>query len=570
MPLKLLRVPGRINTTLLCFLRNKGRITSGYCRLSRREGTHFRGAQGDIVFLAFLSAIVLFGSGCGGPSTAPTDAPPVVRQAPKPTLVPVAPSANQLDDNPSRQLVRETWDLALIDGAKVGHSHFEEYATKFGEQPVRELISSNEMSIRRFGQTVAQSFEVTSVETLDGQVLRFGTKMLTGPSEQTIEGKYRDGKMLIETGTLGKTHASSLDWDPTWGGYFADQQSLKQKPMQPGEERKEVALVAGTAQTGEVAIKAMQRESVKLLDEERELLRIESSVSIARTKINSIMWADENGEVLKMSMPGLNHEMYRTTKEIALRPADKTEFDLGEQSVVKVDKPISTPHSTTRVVYRARLANGSPEETFSNCRSQNVKKIDDRTAEITVRAIRPESANVADSDSGTPAEADLQPNNLIQSDDGAIVSLAERFAEGQTDPWTLAKTFELRVRHYVHSKNFSQAISSASDVVRSQEGDCTEHAVLLAALCRAKGIPARVVIGLVYYSPVQGFAYHMWNEVWIADGWVPIDSTLGRGGIGAGHLKIADSALSSASPVSALLPVVEVIGQLELEVLSVE
>jgi hypothetical protein len=465
--------------------------------------------------------------------------------------------------------VRETWDLALINGAKVGHSHFEEFSTRLGEQPVRELISSTEMSIQRFGQTVNQSFEVTSVETPDGQVLRFGTKMVTGESEQTIAGEYRDGKMLIETGTLGKTQASTLDWNPTWGGYFADQQSLKQKPMQPGEERTLTALVAGTAQTGEVTIKAMQRESVKLLDEQRELLRIESSLTIAGTKIDSILWADEAGEVLKMSMPGLNHETYRTTKEIALRPAAKTEFDLGRQTVVKVDQPISDPHATTRVVYRARLANGSPTETFANCRSQRVKELDDHTAEITVLAIRPESANVADNDSGVPTEADLQPNNLIQNDDGAIIGLAEIFAEGQTEHWTLAKNFESGVRDYVHSKNFSQAISSASDVVRSHEGDCTEHAVLLAALCRAKGIPSRVAIGLVYYAPVQGFAYHMWNEVWIADGWVPIDSTLGLGGIGAGHLKIADSALSSASPISALLPVIEVIGQLELEVLSI-
>ncbi len=93
---------------------------------------------------------------------------------------------------------------------------------------------------------------------------------------------------------------------------------------------------------------------------------------------------------------------------------------------------------------------------------------------------------------------------------------------------------------------------------------------MLAALCRAKGIPARVAIGLVYYVPVQGLAYHMWNEVWITDGWVPIDATLGRGGIGAGHLKITDADLSDASPVSALLPVVEVIGQLELEIVSAE
>jgi transglutaminase-like putative cysteine protease len=143
-------------------------------------------------------------------------------------------------------------------------------------------------------------------------------------------------------------------------------------------------------------------------------------------------------------------------------------------------------------------------------------------------------------------------------------------AEGKTDPWELAKTFEAGVRSYVHTKNFSQAISSASDVVRSQEGDCTEHAVLLAALCRAKGIPARVAIGLVYYAPVQGFAYHMWNEVWINNGWIPIDSTLGLGGIGAAHLKITDSDLNSASPISALLPVVEVIGQLEVEVINIE
>jgi transglutaminase-like putative cysteine protease len=77
-------------------------------------------------------------------------------------------------------------------------------------------------------------------------------------------------------------------------------------------------------------------------------------------------------------------------------------------------------------------------------------------------------------------------------------------------------------------------------------------------------------MGLVYYAPAQGFAYHMWNEVWINDQWIPMDATLGRGGIGAAHLKVADSDLSSASPVSALLPVIDVIGQLELEIISVE
>ena len=78
---------------------------------------------------------------------------------------------------------------------------------------------------------------------------------------------------------------------------------------------------------------------------------------------------------------------------------------------------------------------------------------------------------------------------------------------------------------------------SAADVARSLEGDCTEHSVLLAALCRARKIPARVAIGLVYYQPrgeaSPGYAYHMWTEVWVNQRWTPIDATLGRGGIGA-------------------------------------
>ena len=97
-------------------------------------------------------------------------------------------------------------------------------------------------------------------------------------------------------------------------------------------------------------------------------------------------------------------------------------------------------------------------------------------------------------------------------------------------------------------KNFSQAFATAAEVARSLEGDCTEHAVLLAALCRARKIPARVAFGLVYYPPQKGFAYHMWNEVWIADRWVPLDATLGLGGIGADHIKLGDSNLSRQQP----------------------
>ena len=62
----------------------------------------------------------------------------------------------------------------------------------------------------------------------------------------------------------------------------------------------------------------------------------------------------------------------------------------------------------------------------------------------------------------------------------------------------------------------------------------------------------------------------MWNEVWTGDRWVPLDATLGRGGIGAAHLKLADSNLKGASGFGTFLPVAQVMGQLEVELAEVD
>ena len=236
---------------------------------------------------------------------------------------------------------------------------------------------------------------------------------------------------------------------------------------------------------------------------------------------------------------------------------------------METDRILETPHQTRRVVYEVELANGDPAKTFVTGPSQAVESLNNRTARITVVALRGDQPTRETSDDPPTAE-DLRSNNLIQSDDEVIVAMARQGSRDTADPWTLACALERQVRDTVRNTNFSQAMSSAADVARSREGDCTEHAVLLAALCRARKIPARVAVGLVYYRQAGGFAYHMWNEVWIRDRWVALDATLGAGGIGAAHLKITDSSLAGTSSFSALLPVLQVLGDLELRILAVE
>ena len=102
---------------------------------------------------------------------------------------------------------------------------------------------------------------------------------------------------------------------------------------------------------------------------------------------------------------------------------------------------------------------------------------------------------------------------------------------------------------------------SAREAWRSRNGDCTEHAALLAALARAAGIPARVASGMAYgadgyFGVEDGFQAHSWVLAYVDGRWQSFDSALER--LDAGHvaLTIGDGdpgPISAASRISGLL-----------------
>jgi transglutaminase/protease-like cytokinesis protein 3 len=72
----------------------------------------------------------------------------------------------------------------------------------------------------------------------------------------------------------------------------------------------------------------------------------------------------------------------------------------------------------------------------------------------------------------------------------------------------------------------------ASQVATHKTCDCSEHAVLLAALARAQGLPARVVIGTLVASvegELGGFG-HAWTEIYRDRAWKLVDATPLDGG----------------------------------------
>jgi len=76
-----------------------------------------------------------------------------------------------------------------------------------------------------------------------------------------------------------------------------------------------------------------------------------------------------------------------------------------------------------------------------------------------------------------------------------------------------------KIVHWVYRSLEKQPVLSVSNAVETlakRKGDCTEHAVLVAALSRAAGVPSTIETGLVYQK--GRFYYHAWN-VFFIDKW---------------------------------------------------
>jgi Transglutaminase-like superfamily len=471
------------------------------------------------------------------------------------------------DDLGGGQLVQEFWDAFSMQGKRIGYAR-----TTIAEvnNNGRELIrTSNYMrtEMQRSGQNVAQELTLTSWDTPQGEFVHFESRMLS-PGQVVAVGAVKEGQLGIDVSTVGPPQSHKLPWQREWGGLFAPEQSLRKDPLKPGQSRTVRSLLPIFNIPGNTHLVAEAYESVDLPGGAARLLKVRAVLEVATQKIETILWVNEQGETLKSLVPGIGQESVRTTKADALRRSVGGQYDLLLASTVPLKGTLPDFQQAQRVVYRAHLKAGAIASLLADCPSQRVQSIDEQTADITVVTVRPNQPAKLDKASILPTDADQASNNFIQSDDSQIAAMAAHVEPRETDAWKLACAFEKFVDDTIRLKSFSQAFATAAEVCRSLEGDCTEHAVLMAALCRARKIPARVAFGLVYYPPEKGFAYHMWNEVWIADRWVPMDATLGQGGIGADHIKLGDSNLAGGSPLADLLSVIQVFGRLELEVIE--
>jgi hypothetical protein len=493
---------------------------------------------------------------------------------PEPAASPAPPGDQAAKEQAARDLSHTTWDVYYLKNVRVGYGKTTVRSATDAGRDVLHIEQWGHVAVKRGKDRTQQDIRSTSVETPDGELLRFTCEMQAGPSPMRTVGQVKGDRLELETITAGKRVATTIPWSARWGGPFASEQTLLRKPMQPGERRSLKALIAEFSRPAEIEMQAKDYEPTPLLGGTHDLLRIDTVRRFADGRqLEATVWANRAGNTMKVFSAAMEITSYRASEAEAMAKVDAAELDLLGATLVSVDRPLKNPHQTKRVRCRVHLDRGDPAGVFVSGPTQQVKPLDAHSAEVTVYAIRPRQGDgnpAAPAD--LPTDADRRPNAILQSDDPEVVAQAKQAVGADTDPWRVAVDLERYVNRVIVKKDYSQAFATAAEVAKSHEGDCTEHAVFLAALARARGIPARAAMGLVYAQAQgkTGFLYHMWTEVYVDGRWIPIDGTLAIGGIGAAHLKLAESNFSEASPYSAFLPVVQVVGRLKIEIIDAE
>jgi hypothetical protein len=306
------------------------------------------------------------------------------------------------------------------------------------------------------------------------------------------------------------------------------------------------------AQKG-IVVTVAGRESVVINRIKYQAVRLETEMWGQKL----VFWLDDAGEVLKeKGFMGLT--LTRSSAAEAPRHLKGEEScDFYEMTSIDVKPKLRQAERLTYLKLRVEGLDSTPFD--ATALNSGRQRFADDVLEITQEK-RPLKAGymLPLTDVSEDMKPYLTPGFNIESDDSEIVNQARDIVGHTGDPVVAAR--KLMAWIYMHvEKRPVLSLPSAVEVLKTRVGDCNEHAVLLTALLRAAGIPARECVGLVYAN--NRFFYHAWTEAYVG-GWVSMDATLNQMPTDATHLKLVQGGLDRQTDI------IPLIGKLKLGVMN--
>jgi transglutaminase-like putative cysteine protease len=464
------------------------------------------------------------------------------------------------------------WHAIYLAGQKVGHQHTVTTAIDLDGKPAYRTDVHQEFSLLRAGMNISIVTDQLVREDVDGRPISYAQTIMQGPVVNYSEGRVEGDKLVIKVGVRG----TKVRTVPVPDGlcFRALRNSIREEDLTEGADFTLKAFVPEVPErTVIVRVRVGPKEPIQVFEITKWLHRLETELDIL-PGVPTQEWVDSEGMTWLTRVtfaPNLVLETRKTSREFALAPDDPAEvFAL---SVIVPDKPIDRPRSLSRLKVRIRYANGQPEPELPSGPYQIATQAGDGLLVEIRRAGNAKSEGYEVPYTGDEFASLIEPTPWLESEDIAITQMARQAVGEEKHAPAAARAIERYVDAIIVSKNLSLGFATAAEAAAQKTGDCTEHAVLAAALARAIGMPSRVVGGLAYAEDLPGFekggfGYHMWAEIYVGE-WMPVDPALG--GHDATHIVLARSGLTEAGePLEIASAIAQVLGRISISVLEAE
>lgn len=426
--------------------------------------------------------------------------------------------------------IQTQYYAVMLSGKKVGHAV---YSRHLGGGRVT-TTNKMKLTISRVGVQVTVEMTETTVETPDGKPLGFTVVQNLGALPITIEGKItEDGKILL-TPSVGPPR------DFPHGALMSEGMRILQleKGLKAGTSYSAKFFSPSHLQAFDMIITVGPKKKVDLFGRVVMLTEMKASIMMSAVPMITTEYVDEDLNTLRSITPvvGTMVELIACDKSFALGEDDVVDFLI--KLMLKSPTQLTGLASASAATYRMVPKKGA-KLLFPATDNQTVRSNGDGSVTVTVRPVRPAAGATLPYMGPDPAAREaLLPSQFVQSNDPKVRSLARKAVGDTTDAAEAIRRIESFVGTYISGKSLSVGYASAAEVATSKEGDCSEHAVLTAAMCRAVGIPAQVAVGIVYADQFAGkrgvFVGHAWTRAFVAGKWIGLDAT-GRN-YGPGHI----------------------------------
>jgi len=234
---------------------------------------------------------------------------------------------------------------------------------------------------------------------------------------------------------------------------------------------------------------------------------------------------NRDGRIAEMGQPVYGQTIWirESAREVVMQP--HTPYSVVPNSMVRSPVRITTEARQGRIRYRFLYRDGlefAPPVTGEQRQTRDGEALIVDVCETCGPGLSSDAEALADA---------LRPTAWLQSDHPRLIAIAAPVAGSNASDQRKMEMLISRAQPYLGELDFNGHYS-ALDTITRRAGDCTEAAVLLAALGRAAGIPTRVVSGLTYsresyHGVSNAFMPHSWTLAYVDGRWRSFDLALG-------------------------------------------